>query len=288
MLQEGCMTNTLLNEIINISDRLPRGLVEMYQAVEGCAISSEIDFLIVGAMARDLVLYHGFGAEIERGTRDVDFAIQVESWQAFEDLKLALVQVGFSIDNTVPYRLGYIDSEDMPWELDILPFGELADANNDISWPPNGDFVMSMLGFAEALATAWQVQIVESPACIVPVASPAAMVVLKMIAWTERDVQLRRKDALDIAYIIKNYEKIPKVFERLYKEDYMEQCDWDIDTASSLLLGHEIAQMISVQTRNYLMENFVNNETNKDILANDMGVNAGYVWLLKLLSKLDT
>lgn len=68
----------------------------------------------------------------------------------------------------------------------------------------------------------------------------------------------------------------------------MEQCDWDIDTASSLLLGHEIAQMISVQTRNYLMENFVNHETNKDTLANDMGVNASYAWLVRLLSKLDT
>lgn len=64
------------------------------------------------------MLYRGFGAEIERGTRDVDFAIQVEFWQAFEYLKLALVQVGFYIDNTVPYRLGYVDSEDVPCELD--------------------------------------------------------------------------------------------------------------------------------------------------------------------------
>tara|TARA_R110001583_G_scaffold47378_1_gene148406 strand:+ start:135 stop:260 length:126 start_codon:yes stop_codon:yes gene_type:complete len=28
-----------------------------------------------------------------------------------------------------------------------------------------------------------------------------------LFAWTEKDVQLRRKDAQDIAYIIKNYEK---------------------------------------------------------------------------------
>ena len=48
------------------------------------------------------MLYHGFGEEIERGTRDIDFAIQVD----------------FYIDKTVPYRLGYIDSDDMPWELD--------------------------------------------------------------------------------------------------------------------------------------------------------------------------
>ena len=282
------MTNTSLNEVINISGRLPAGLVEMYQAVEGCAIHSNIEFLIVGAMARDLVLYHGFGADIERGTRDVDFAIQVESWQEFDDLKAALVQVGFSTDATAAYRLGYIDSEGIPWELDILPFGELTDTNIDISWPPNGDFVMSMLGFSEALKTAWRVQIVERPACIVPVANPAAMIVLKMIAWTERDVQLRRKDALDIAYIIKNYEKIPEVYERLYREDYMEQCDWDIDAAAALLLGHEIALMITDKTLNFLLGNFVNNEINQQNFSDEMNVGGSEAWLANLLSKLNS
>jgi predicted nucleotidyltransferase len=282
------MTNTSLHKVINISGRLPAGLVEMYQAVEACAINSKIEFLIVGAMARDLVLYHGFGAGIERGTRDVDFAIQVESWQEFDSLKAALVHVGFSTDATAAYRLGYIDSEDMPWELDILPFGELTDTNNDISWPPNGDFVMSMLGFAEALKTAWRVQIVERPACIVPVANPAAMIVLKMIAWTERDVQLRRKDAQDIAYIIKNYEKIPEVYERLYQEDYMEKCDWDIDAASALLLGQEVALMITDQTLSYLVENFVKNEINKRSFSDEMNAGNSEVWLVNLLSKLNS
>jgi hypothetical protein len=47
------MTNTSLHKVINISGRLPAGLVEMYQAVEACAINSKIEFLIVGAMARD-------------------------------------------------------------------------------------------------------------------------------------------------------------------------------------------------------------------------------------------
>jgi len=279
--------NILRNTQIDISGRLPTGLVEMYQAVEACAISSNIEFLIVGAMARDLVLYHGFGADIERGTRDVDFAIQVQSWKEFDELKVALSQVGFSIDDSAAYRLGYIDSDDMPWELDILPFGELVDDNNDISWPPDGDFVMSMLGFSEALITAWRVQIVENPRCIVPVANPTAMIVLKIIAWTERDVQLRRKDAQDVAYIIKNYEKIPQVYERLYVGGLMEQCDWDIEAASSSLLGREIAQMISDQTRNYLLRNFVNNAENKQDFAYEMNSSGSDIWLDNLLSELE-
>jgi predicted nucleotidyltransferase len=41
-------------------------------------------------VARDLVLAYGFDAGIERGTRDVDFGIQVNSWEDFQTLKDAL------------------------------------------------------------------------------------------------------------------------------------------------------------------------------------------------------
>ena len=63
--------------LLDVTGKLPSGLVEMYRAVSDS--SDGLPFLIVGAMARDLVLHHGFGAPIERGTRDVDFAIRVAS-----------------------------------------------------------------------------------------------------------------------------------------------------------------------------------------------------------------
>lgn len=76
-----------MNTSIDVTGKLPFGLVEMYQKIDLCARELGIDYLIVGAMARDLVMHHGFGAHIERGTRDVDFAIQVASWQKFHTLK---------------------------------------------------------------------------------------------------------------------------------------------------------------------------------------------------------
>ena len=78
-----------MNTLIDVTGKLPRGLVEMYRKVDVCAKGLGIDYLIVGAMARDLVMHHGFGAHIERGTRNVDFAIQVASWQEFNTLKYA-------------------------------------------------------------------------------------------------------------------------------------------------------------------------------------------------------
>ncbi len=43
-----------MNSLINISGKLPVGLVEMYQVLEKCAKALDIEFLIIGAMARDV------------------------------------------------------------------------------------------------------------------------------------------------------------------------------------------------------------------------------------------
>lgn len=274
-----------MSSLINIAGKLPAGLVEMYQVLEECATALDIEFLIIGAMARDLVLYHGFGADIERGTRDVDFAIQVDSWQRFNQLKEALEARDFIANSSEIYRLNFTDSENMPWELDILPFGELSNDQQDIAWPPKGHTVMSTLGFAEALENAWQVQILEEPEVIVPVANPAAMVVLKMIAWTERNPQLRRKDAQDIAYIIKSYSKIPDAYELLHSDGYMEKCDWDEDLASAMLLGSVIAAMLDDQAKEYIQDHLSHDENNKRWLIEEMDSNEN--WLNYLLSGLE-
>jgi predicted nucleotidyltransferase len=274
-----------MNSLINIAGKLPAGLVEMYQVLEECAKALDIEFLIIGAMARDLVLYHGFGADIERGTRDVDFAIQVDSWQEFDQMKEALETQGFIADESEIYRLNFTDSETMPWELDILPFGELSNDQQYIAWPPEGHTIMSTLGFSEALKNSWQVQILDEPEVIVSVANPAAMIVLKIIAWTERNPQLRRKDAQDIAYIIKSYSKIPEVYESLHSDEYMEKCDWDEDLASAMLLGKDIAEMLNDQTREYIQANISNDEDSKRLLAEEM--NNKEDWINYLLSSLE-
>lgn len=68
------------NTCVNIAGKLPSGLVELHADIHKHAKELVIDFLVVGAMARDLVLVYGFGPKIERGTRDVDFGINVASW----------------------------------------------------------------------------------------------------------------------------------------------------------------------------------------------------------------
>lgn len=269
--------------MIDVAGKLPAGLVEMYQLVEQCAHAQKISFLIVGALSRDLVLHHGYGARIERGTRDVDFAVQIAGWDEFDRLKSSLIQLGFHEDKKLKYRLHFSDHEGIPWELDLLPFGEVSDDARDISWPPDGDFKMSTLGFPEALENAWLVKLKEDPECIVPVASPVTMILLKLVAWTEREPMVRTKDALDVAYIIRSYEKIPEVYAQLYDLGFMEECDWDSELASASLLGEQLAAVARFETQEYLQENLINNRRQSASFIADMQAESAQQWLHALL-----
>ncbi len=148
-------------------------------------------------MARDLVLVHGYGSEIERGTRDVDFAISVHNWDDFNTLRNAMLASGYSAHKKLHHSFEFCDSKGLPWEVDIVPFGDIAE-DHIITWPPEHDFQMSVLGFPEALESALQVQISQSPDVVTPVASPAGICLLKLIAWLDRVIEKRGKDASDI------------------------------------------------------------------------------------------
>lgn len=111
-----------------------------------------IPYLVVGATARDLILYHGFGAAIQRGTQDIDFGIKISSWDDFQQMSVGLVAKGFAQELKVNHRFHRVDTDGLPWEIDIVPFG-FVEQRSEIAWPPHGDIVMTILGFAEAQGT---------------------------------------------------------------------------------------------------------------------------------------
>lgn len=76
------------NTCVNVAGKLPAELIELYADINKHATALTIDFLIVGVMTRDLVLVHGFGSKIERGTRDVNFGVNVADWDEFLNKEL--------------------------------------------------------------------------------------------------------------------------------------------------------------------------------------------------------
>lgn len=242
------------NTSLNISGKLLTGLVELYHEIEKHSHDLAIPYLIVGATARDIVLVHGYGAAIERGTRDVDFGIQVRTWQQFEKLKARLIESGFAPDKEKVHQLTTTDSEGMLWEIDIIPFGLIAGEQQEIAWPPKYEFIMRVLGFAEAYENALSVIIAEDPKITVHVASPAGMLLLKLIAWLERSEDIRPKDAADIYYLTSHYAKIPSVFNDIYDSGYMEQHDFDEHKAGTMKLAEDAAQIARPDTLRYIKE----------------------------------
>jgi predicted nucleotidyltransferase len=251
---------------IDICDKLPKGIVPLYRAIDEATAELGINYLVVGAMARDIVLRHGFGAAHERGTRDVDFGIQIDSWDSFQALKVSLLNRGFKESQNKGEKQKLIgpdewdlslDSLDLvPESLDLIPFGGIQDNEANISWPPEGDMVMNVLGFDEALTTAIKVTMSTDPLLEIPVASPPGMALLKLIAWTDRDANKKAKDAQDLRFLMVNYIKINEIFELAFTDGVMNIYDHEADLASAHILGKHAGEIAKDATRNQIEKLF--------------------------------
>jgi len=116
--------------LLNLSTSIDQRHVLTFGEIAEVAEELEIPFIVVGAMARDLILHHVYGAPIKRATEDIDFGIQVGTWEEFNWLKSKLCENGYSEDKQ-EQRL--IDPRGKI--VDLVPFGSLQDA--DVLWRGN-------------------------------------------------------------------------------------------------------------------------------------------------------
>ncbi len=255
---------------LDISGKVEPHIVELLKTVSEVLAELEIPYVVVGAYARDLVLHYGYGADIQRATDDVDFAIEVPDWNAFSVIKDALIEKGFG---TTKRQHRLISSADTV--IDIVPFGSIEDEQANIAWPPSGEVKMNVLGFNEACDNAEWIKIQTKPELNIPVATPIGMSLLKIIAWTDRYSDLRKKDAKDIVYLLSTYEIIPEVTDTLYKDtQIIETYDWDITQAAACLLGQR-ARKIAKENTVKVIESLVKEEYKKlnlDLLVEEMCV----------------
>ena len=258
------MTNTSLD----ISGKIDPRIVEVFSSVSNVLTELNMPYIVVGATARDLVLHHGHGAEIRRATDDVDFAIEVPDWNAFNVLKNKLSEEGFK-ETKAQHRL--ISPTDTI--VDIVPFGEIEHEQDAIAWPPKNDVVMNVLGFKEACEHAEWVRVQIEPDIDIQVVTPVGMSLLKIISWSDRAADKRNKDAKDIAYLLTNYEVIPEVKDTLYTDtQIIETYDWDITQAAACLLGQR-ARDIAKENTVARFDALVNKELGKlnfNLLAEEM------------------
>lgn len=224
-------------------------LLTVLQAVAEEAASAGIDCMLVGATARDLLLTHVFGIPARRATHDVDFAVAVEDWDQFEDLKTRLLaREGFDTSERMKQRLYYGgEKKETGYPIDLVPFGGITQGTDEISWPPDMAVTMNVVGYGEVLAAAVSVEIAEG--VNIRVASLPGLAILKLVAWSDRGAS-NPKDAQDLYHLMANYAQAGN-FDRLYGDEFpmLEAADHDPDIAGACLLGKDVALLATESTR---------------------------------------
>lgn len=128
-------------------------VLQMLAAFERVLKKLNIDFYLVGALARDIGLSVNPRLASKRKTNDVDIAIFVASEQQFCQVKQALIATGeFAAHETESIKLFYMGAI----ELDLLPFGDIENKERETRLKQPRLFVMDVPGFREVFPDAEQ------------------------------------------------------------------------------------------------------------------------------------
>lgn len=233
--------------LLNISGKINEPIIKVYELITEVANQNNVKFFVIGATARDMVFEYGYGITVSRATRDIDLAVQVATWVEFQSLKNALIATGQFAVSKMMQRVYY--QNEIP--IDIIPFGAIENESN-ISWPPDGSVKMNVAGFDDAYYATQTVRLRESPLLEIPVVTPAALVILKLMAWQDRSSE-HSKDAIDLAFILRWYLDTGHT-ERLSEQHSDLLDDFDFERSGARLLGRDIASIVSAQTKQKLHE----------------------------------
>ena len=229
--------------LFNLSGKIEIPIVEALYILKGIADFLGIPFFVVGAFARDLILKHGYGIEPRRKTGDIDLGVEVANWEQFEKLKESLIETGQFSLTSEKHRLR---CETIL--IDILPFGPITDKDKKISWPPEHEIIMSMVGFEEAYEYSITFRLSSDPELDIKLASLPGLAIMKLISWNEKYPN-RKRDAEDLLFIMNKYEEAGNT-ERLYEEDLplLQEENFDTKLAGTRLLGRDMARISDPKT----------------------------------------
>ena len=219
-------------------------LIELLRKLTDSFGRMDREFYVIGATARDIIVQQLLDTASTRRTRDLDIAIAIPDWDAFEQIKERLVADGFKKSNDMYQRFYY-----GAYEVDIVPYGVVAKDDDNIYWPPEEVVAMSVKGFDEVLSEAITVSIDDE--FKVKIASLHGLFLLKLNAWLDRNAKTS-KDAEDMSFILSNY-----FMANLDREIHQEVYDWenfDEYIVGGYWLAHDLVTLLNVNQLNYYKE----------------------------------
>lgn len=231
------------------SDQLTHPLLKpIFKEVNTYFLNTGIRFFVIGATARDIYMQlYDRESKARRLTYDLDLAIAINDWTQFDNVEQGLLSLGtFKKDPKQKQRFIYQDQ----FIVDIVPFGAIMNHEEKISWPPDDNVEMSVIGFSEVEAATIKVNLDNE--INIDIATIDGIFYLKIIAWEDRNLSGNR-DAEDIGFILQKYldlhqNRASEYYDEVYAEPFTRI------TGGSVLLGKDIARLIS--TNPNARENF--------------------------------
>lgn len=229
--------------------------IEVVREVTKATSALGIKVFLIGAQAKILWLEHLYQLNAGDSTRDIDFTFAVESWNQFDQIKQHLISTGmFSPSKGEMQRLLFKSAHmHHAFIVDIIPFGGVQDAENNIAWPPDMAIVMNVSGYREAFNTSLLVALDTDVQ--VNLVSLAGLAILKLLAWAERGQLTAHKDATDLLTLMRTYHAADNN-ERMYGEvpqQVMENVSYHPEQMGAWLLGYDVATLAEVETRSKMM-----------------------------------
>lgn len=272
------------NISFDISGKIDRSYIAALNEIKTVAESLGIPFFIIGALARDFIIEHCYNIKAPRITNDIDLGIKVEGWEQFNNLIDVLIKTGRFEKTRDKQRIRFNDVL-----IDILPFGQVSDDKYKISWPPEHELIMSILGFEEVYQRSITIRLNKDPILDVKVPSLPGLAILKLLSWKDKYTG-RKKDAEDLVFIMNNYGDAGNI-ERLYDNELqlLESEKFDYQIAGIRLLGRDMAKICSQATLNsikQILSEETEDESKFNLVMNMMSNHNNFEETLYLLKKL--
>lgn len=211
---------------------------EVFELVDEVMKDCNAPFYLIGVNATDIQLLKE-KIKPSRGTKDIDFAVMVPSFSAYDSIKEKLFNKGFNQTREI-YTLYH---QEYNVAIDLLPFGQIEEDNTIKFTDRSVDLIV--LGFKEILGETKTISIDEN--LFVQVPPLHGMIILKLIAWSDRP-EHRNTDLEDIYRIVKHYYDVEtaSVFDEHF--DLLQTNPFDQKMIAARIMGRKIASILAKST----------------------------------------
>lgn len=246
--------------LLDLSGKIDEITVGLFQEINDAAKRNNIGFFAIGAKARDIILNVGYGLQSNRATEDIDLGIQILNWEKYKQFIDGLISTGKFREDRQVQRIIFRDQ----LLVDIIPFGLIKDKNDNITWPPDHNTQLNIMGFEEAFDHAQMVRLRSEPILDIRFVTLAGLALLKLIAWKTGHEDRKQKDATDLEFLFSHYSQAGNE-DRLYNDfsNVLEKYEFDLDLAGAYLLGFDVSRIAQPNTLQCVIE-ILSRETNEN------------------------